>query len=55
MVAEFEKYKNAGYVQLTVGTVQFRMLHVLICRTDIVTVNLCGVKFGVLQQERDRD
>jgi hypothetical protein len=31
------------------------MLHVLICRTDIVTVILCVVKFGVLQQERDSD
>jgi hypothetical protein len=30
------------------------MLHIQICRTDIVTVILCGVKFGELQQVRDR-
>jgi hypothetical protein len=45
----------AGYVQWTLGTVQFRMLHELFCRSDIVTVILCGVKFGVLQQERGID
>jgi hypothetical protein len=34
---------RAGYVEWTVGTVQCSMLHVLICRTDSVTVILCGV------------
>jgi hypothetical protein len=44
--------KRTEYFQRTVGTVQCRMLHVLIYRTVILTVILCGVKFDVLQQER---
>jgi hypothetical protein len=36
-------------VQVIFGNIQFSMLHILIFRTDIVTVILCGVKFGVLQ------
>jgi hypothetical protein len=37
------------------GTIQFGMLHILIYKTDIVPVILCGVKFGVLHQEKNRD
>jgi len=31
------------------------MLHVLSYRTDIVTLILCGVKFGVLHQDKNTD
>jgi hypothetical protein len=34
--------KRAGYDQAILGTIQFRMLHVLIYKTDIVPVILCG-------------
>ena len=34
--------KNRVYVQATLATVQFRMLRVLIYKTDIVPVILCG-------------
>ena len=46
--------KQAVYVQAILGTVQFRMLHVQIYKTDIVPVILCGVQFGVLCQKKHR-
>jgi hypothetical protein len=34
--------KGAGYVQAILAAIQFRMLHVPIIKTDIVSVILCG-------------
>jgi len=34
--------KRAGSIQSIIATIQFRMLHVLIYKIDIVTVILCG-------------
>jgi len=34
--------KRAVYVQAVLDTIQFRMLHVLICKTDTVPAIVCG-------------
>ena len=39
---------RAGWVQAILAAIQFRMLHVLIYRTDIVPVILCGCEIWCL-------
>ena len=45
--------KRAGYVQATLATIQFRMLHVLSYRTDIVTLILCGCEIWCLTSREE--
>ena len=46
--------KGAGKVQAILVTIQFRMLHVLSYRTDIVTVILCGCEIWCLTSRGHR-
>jgi len=47
--------KRAGYVQAVLVTIQFRMLHVLIYKIDIVGVILCGCEICcVMSREEHR-
>jgi hypothetical protein len=45
----------AEYVQAILATIQFRMLHVLIVKPDIVPVILCGCEiWSVMSREENR-
>jgi len=45
--------RRAVYVQAILAAIQFRMLHVLICKTDIVPVILCGCEILCLVSQEE--
>jgi len=45
--------KSGGKVQAILAAVEFRMLHVLSYRTDIVTVILCGCEIWCLTSREE--
>jgi len=46
--------KRAGKVQAILATIKFGMLHVLIYKTDIVPVILCGCKIWCLASREEQ-
>ena len=47
------KKKKAVYVQAMLAPFQFRMLHVLIYKTDSVPFILCGCEVGCLRSRKE--
>ena len=46
--------KTAGYVQAILATIQFRMLHVLIYKIDIIVVIFCGCEIWCLTSRKEQ-
>lgn len=46
--------KKAEWVQGILAAIQFRMLRLLICRTDIFPVILCGCEIWCLPSQEER-